>query len=454
VSDLPPGWADAKLEQIAEWGSGGTPSRSRPEFYGGSIPWIKTGELGQGVILDTEEKITELALENSSAKLFPKGSVAVAMYGATIGKVALLGIDAATNQACAVGIPKQGATTAQYLLHYLASQKDAFVAKGQGGAQPNISQTIIKSWPIPLAPLPEQRRISDKLDSLLTKVNACHERLDRVPQILKKFREAVLESAASGRLTEEWRASTGNSGQAVWTPMELAAVCEPDRVITYGVIKLGTDVPSGVPCLRTSNVRWLRIDEEGIKRIDRALSEDYGRTVLRGDEVLVNVRGTLGGVAAVAPHMVGWNVSREVAVVPAASKLVQPQFLALWIASNSSQRWLTRVQRGVAYTGINIEDLRALPVSVPSFIEQSEIIRRVTGLFALAASLQRRHGNAVSRVERLTPSVLAKAFRGELGAQDPNDEPAEAMLDRIRQGNGSADVASKSQGKPVRGRKV
>ena len=156
MSGLPPGWIDGKLEQVAVWGSGGTPSRSRSDFYGGTIPWIKTGELGQGLITDTEEKITREALANSSAKIFPKGSVAIAMYGATIGKVGTLGIDAATNQACAVGIPFHGVTTTKYLLHYLASQKAEFVAKGQGGAQPNISQTIIKSWPIPLAPLREQ----------------------------------------------------------------------------------------------------------------------------------------------------------------------------------------------------------------------------------------------------------------------------------------------------------
>jgi type I restriction enzyme, S subunit len=433
MRELPPGWAEAKLDQVAEWGSGGTPSRSRSDFYGGSIPWIKTGELGQGVIVDTEEKITQLALKNSSAKIFPKGSVAIAMYGATIGKVAKLGIDAATNQACGVGIPMQGITTTQYLLHYLASQKEEFVAKGQGGAQPNISQTIIKSWPIPLAPFPEQQRIADKLDVVLSKVDACRARLDRVPHILKKFREAVLEAAVSGRLTEEWRAQIGGEARGPWTAMKLAAVCRADRVITYGVIKLGGDIASGIPCLRTSNVRWLRIEEEGIKRIAPTLSAEFGRTILRGDEVLVNVRGTLGGVAAVVPHMVGWNVSREVAVVPAAPELIQQRFLALWIATNSSQRWLTGVQKGVAYTGINIEDLRALPVRVPSLIEQSEIVRRVDQLFVLADRVQRRYDDTVTRVEQLTPSVLAKAFRGEMVPQDPNDEPAGEMLERIRQ---------------------
>lgn len=152
MNELPDGWENALLADVADWGSGGTPSRTHSEYYGGTIPWIKTGELGEGLITDTEERITDLGLQNSSAKIFPAGSVAVAMYGATIGKTSILGVDAATNQACAVGIPRRDITYSKYLYHYLASQKDGFVESGKGGAQPNISQGLIKTWPIPLAP--------------------------------------------------------------------------------------------------------------------------------------------------------------------------------------------------------------------------------------------------------------------------------------------------------------
>jgi type I restriction enzyme S subunit len=125
-----------------------------------------------------------------------------------------------------------------------------------------------------------------------------------VPLILKRFRQAVITTATSGKLTEEWR------GQALgqrtsWESVPLVELCQHDRVITYGVIKLGKEVPDGVPCLRTSNVRWLKINTEGMKRIAPNLSAEYSRTVLQGDEVLVNVRGTLGGVAVVPPSMTG-----------------------------------------------------------------------------------------------------------------------------------------------------
>lgn len=227
MNHLPEGWINTVLSDVAQWGSGGTPSRNNPLYYGGSIPWIKTGELGQGIIKDTEEKITELGLRNSSAKVFPKGSVAVAMYGATIGKTATLGIDAATNQACAVGIPREDITTTRYLFYYLSSQKDAFIAVGKGGAQPNISQTVIKNWTIPLAPLNEQKRIADKLDRILAKVEACRERCDRIPLLLKRFRQSVLAAATSGQLTEDWRAA--NDYQSEWRRVKISDVGQVGR---------------------------------------------------------------------------------------------------------------------------------------------------------------------------------------------------------------------------------
>ena len=105
MSDLPLGWISATLQDVATWSSGGTPSRSKPAYYIGTIPWFKTGELGPRFLKASEEHISEEAVVSSSAKVFPKGSVALAMYGATIGKTSIFGIDAATNQACAVGIP-------------------------------------------------------------------------------------------------------------------------------------------------------------------------------------------------------------------------------------------------------------------------------------------------------------------------------------------------------------
>lgn len=305
----------------------------------------------------------------------------------------------------------------------------------------------LRSSQIAVPPLNEQKRIADKLDELLKRVDACRERLDNVPIILKRFRQAVLAAATSGSLTEDWRERVVGANE-LWNNLSLVNVCQKGRVVTYGVIKLGKEVAGGTPCLRTSNVKWLSINTDGMKYIDPVLSQEYSRTILRGDEVLVNVRGTLGGVAVVSSDMAGWNVSREVAVVPINSSIIHPKYLAFWIGSDSSQRWLFGVQRGVAYTGINLEDLRTLPVSLPSIDEQHEIVRRVDKLFAFADRLEARYTTARKQVDKLTPSILAKAFRGELVEQDPNDEPASVLLERIK-----AERAGQIATKQTRGRK-
>ncbi len=302
VSELPEGWDGVSLDDVAQWGSGGTPSRSNPDYYSGHIPWIKTGELGSGTINKAEEMISELALKNSSAKIYPKGSVVVAMYGATIGKTSILGIDAATNQACGVGIPIDGVTTSNYLYYYLQSQKDAFIEAGKGGAQPNISQGVIKNWPLPLAPLNEQKRIADKLDSLLKRVDSCRERLDRVPLILKRFRQSVLAAATSGALTEDWReknrgevgANGVRPGVVNGDDAEEGACHAPlqgrEEVEGWAAVRLANVAHSrlgkmldksknqGTPVsyLRNVNVRWFDFDLSDILTIKVSVKEKGG----------------------------------------------------------------------------------------------------------------------------------------------------------------------------------
>ena len=203
VEALPAGWVRATLEDVAVWAAGGTPSRKNPSYFTGNIPWIKTGELGVPVITKTEEHITEEAIENSSAKLFPKNSVALAMYGATIGKASVLGIEATTNQACAVGIPD--AVSHQFLYYYLLSQTQMFIDAGKGGAQPNISQGVVRAWPILVPPENEQLRIVEKLEELLSDLDNGVAELKSAQNKLGHYRQSLLKSAVEGQLTEQWR---------------------------------------------------------------------------------------------------------------------------------------------------------------------------------------------------------------------------------------------------------
>lgn len=164
--EIPDSWEWVRLGNIGNWGSGATPSRTHPEYYDGSIPWLKTGDLTDSYITDIPEGISQLALEKTSVRLNESGSVLMAMYGATIGKLGILTYPATTNQACCACKPIYGVETL-FLFYFLMSQRTAFIKRGEGGAQPNISKEKIVTTLMPLPPLAEQHRIVQRIEKLL-----------------------------------------------------------------------------------------------------------------------------------------------------------------------------------------------------------------------------------------------------------------------------------------------
>lgn len=165
--DIPENWCWCRLGEIGDWKAGSTPSRSNPELYNGNIPWLKTGDLTDGYINEIPEFISKKALESCSMRLNPIGSVLIAMYGATIGKLGILNIEATTNQACCACVPYNGIDN-KYLFYYLMSQKKSFTEKAEGGAQPNISREKLVIHLFPLPPYEEQKRIVEAIEQLLS----------------------------------------------------------------------------------------------------------------------------------------------------------------------------------------------------------------------------------------------------------------------------------------------
>ncbi len=164
--DIPESWKWVRVGNVGSWSAGATPSRTNSDYYGGPIPWLKTGDLNDDVVTVVPEFITQIALEKTSVRLNPAGSVLMAMYGATIGKLGIAGIPLTTNQACCACIPFAGIYN-RYLFYYLMAMRTAFVKMGEGGAQPNISKEKIVSSLLPLPPLAEQKRIVTCLEELL-----------------------------------------------------------------------------------------------------------------------------------------------------------------------------------------------------------------------------------------------------------------------------------------------
>lgn len=163
--DIPNNWCFARLGDIGDWGAGVTPQRGKKEYYNGNILWIKTGELNNGYIFDSIEKITEKALKECSLRYNSIGDILIAMYGATIGKLGIVGKELTTNQACCACTPNNGIFNL-YLFYYLMSQKEAFIKLGSGGAQPNISRDKIIKYIIPIPTHNEQIKIVETIDKI------------------------------------------------------------------------------------------------------------------------------------------------------------------------------------------------------------------------------------------------------------------------------------------------
>ena len=162
--EIPNSWTWARMGQIGDWGAGSTPQRSNQDYYGGNILWLKTGELNNGVICDTEEKITQRAFQECSLRMNKIGDVLIAMYGATIGKLAIVGKELTTNQACCGCTPY--VVYNWFLFYFLMASRDTFIKKGEGGAQPNISRVKLVEYLMPLPPLNEQKRIVERIETL------------------------------------------------------------------------------------------------------------------------------------------------------------------------------------------------------------------------------------------------------------------------------------------------
>jgi type I restriction enzyme, S subunit len=201
---LPSSWKIIRLGDICKTTSGGTPSRTREDYYGGTIPWVKSGELCDGIVSEIGESITDEGLKNSSAKVFTKGSLLIALYGATVGKLGILSRDASTNQAVCGIFPSEAIET-KYLFWYLRSIRSELIDKGQGGAQPNISQGIVKDIQIPLAPLKDQQQIIAEIEKQFSRLDEAIASLKRIQANLKRYKAAVLKAAVEGKLTEQWR---------------------------------------------------------------------------------------------------------------------------------------------------------------------------------------------------------------------------------------------------------
>ena len=201
--DIPDSWEWVRLGDVGNWAAGATPSRKHPEYYGGNIPWLKTGDLNDNVVEDTTEKITKLGVENSSVKINKPGNVLIAMYGATIGKLGIVGNkELVTNQACCGCTPFNGVYN-WYLFYYLFASRKRLIDLGSGGAQPNISKQKIENFSFPLPPLSEQSRIAAKIAQLFALLRKVESSTQQYAELQTLLKSKVLDLAMHGKLVKQ-----------------------------------------------------------------------------------------------------------------------------------------------------------------------------------------------------------------------------------------------------------
>ena len=203
--EIPQGWEWCRMGSIGDWGAGATPAKSNPDYYGGSILWLRTGELNNGIVYDSEIKVTKKALQECSLRMNRIGDVLIAMYGATIGKVAIVGKELTTNQACCACTPF--GIYNYFLFYFLMGSQIDFIKKGEGGAQPNISREKLVSHLMPIPPLTEQYRIVEKIQYLLPLVEKYSDSQilqDKLnAEIKDKLRKSILQEAIQGKLVPQ-----------------------------------------------------------------------------------------------------------------------------------------------------------------------------------------------------------------------------------------------------------
>lgn len=441
-NELPRNWVQVKISDVAKIASGGTPSTSNPEYFDGDVPWITPVDLSnykEKYIGKGRRNISASGLKNSSAKLLPKDTVLFSSR-APIGYVAIAQNELATNQGFKNLLPSK-LYLPSYAYYYLQFIKEFAESQASGTTFKELSGSKMSELPFLLAPLPEQKRIADKLDELFQHLDSLEERVEKIPLLLKKFRESVLMRAITGALTSQLRdaqlsdavsnsvyQSEVSSKEATiqipeewrWSRVgEHAKLINGDRGKNYPHIS--EYVAEGIPFINAGH-----IDTDGTLSADKMnfiTREKYdtlnGGKTRKGD-ILYCLRGTLGKTAMI--DYTEGAIASSLVIIRAGEELSE-KYLFYFLISPFGKELIKRYDNGTAQPNLSAKSVREYPIPLPSLPEQKEIAEQVDRLFALADKVDTLYESISNRITSLPSQILTKAFHGQLVPQDPNDEP-------------------------------
>jgi type I restriction enzyme, S subunit len=406
------GWSLLRLGEVCKTATGGTPSRKFPEYFQGDVPWVKSGELPDGIIIENQEFISEKAIQNSNAKVFPAGTLLIALYGATVGKLGILSKAAATNQAISAIFPPTNINS-KYLFWYLRSIRADLVAQAVGGAQPNISQGIIRNLLIPIAPFDQQKRIVAEIEKQFSRLDEAVANLKRVKANLKRYKAAVLKAAVEGRLVakesglppREWEKRpievAIESLDQGWSPR-----CESEPATSdedWAVIK-------------TTAVQSLQYLELENKKLPANLKPRPHLELKAGDLLITRAgpRSRVGVACLVRSTRPRIMLCDKVYRLRVKQGVATPAFLELILNSPDMVDALNELKTGISDSGVNLTQQRfqELLVPIPSAKGQKRTIDEVDRCLSLVRGAEFQVDANLRRAERLRQSVLSDSFNG------------------------------------------
>ncbi len=464
--NLPPNWSWVKLGDICETTSGGTPSRKNHGYFKGKIPWLKSGELGFNTIYDAEEKITKEALEDSSAKIFPKGTLLIALYGATVGRLAFLGIDAATNQAiAAIFTPKE--LDNKFLYWFLFSYRDKLLNERIGGAQPNISQGTLKNIKIPFPPLYIQQNIVSKIEKLFSELDSGVASLKKAKEQIKTYRQAVLSSAFSGRLCGNINDNhrnlihqiplgeqknfineipTNSSDERLRDRQEVGKNQNIDHLIHTQEVRAaaepnlnyGSELPAGWKWVKVSDVGEIVTGTTPSKKVKEYYGNDYPlykptdlnagintreandnlstigiskARLLPEKSILVTCIGATIGKTGL--NKIPGATNQQInAIIPSDNFL--SEFIFYFCISEFFQDQIKNNASSTTLPILNKSKFESLPfIKIPKE-QQQQIVEEIEKRFSEADNLEKAIDESLAKAEALRQSILKQAFEGRL----------------------------------------
>lgn len=433
MSDLPVSWLQISLSLLCNRIVDGSHNPPKAQTFG--IPMLSAKNVNNRMInFDGQRLISkdDFELEDKRTSI-REGDVLLTIV-ATIGRVSVVGKLPPFALQRSVAVLRSTAIDCRFLAYSIESPliQKFLMENSKGTAQKGIYLKTLGQMNIPIAPVEEQKRIADKLDTVLARVDACRERLDRIHFILKRFRQSVLAAAMSGRLTTDFRTRRVDDGIDIYPNILFGELI---KSIRGGSTEVPSNENSPFPILRSSSVRQAELNTSDVKFLVSNQSKNPSNFIDNGDVLFTRLNGSVeyvGNCVVVVDVTPGTYQYPDRLFCAKLKDALDPKYCMYAFTSPNVRREIeTRAKSTAGHKRISIQDVKGIKIRLPDIAEQHAIVQRVEGLFSFAHRLESRLVSARAATERLTPALLAKAFRGELVPQDPNDEPASELLKRL-----------------------